>query len=771
MTRYVCIHGHFYQPPRENPWLGTIEYQGGAQPYHDWNELVADQCYRPNTAARILAPDGTVADIVNNFAHIRFSAGPTLLAWLEEQMPDTYAAILSADRGGMEQYSGHGTAIAQAYNHMIMPLAAGRDKRTQVLWGIRDFEARFLRRPEGMWLPELAVDYESLDIMADAGIAFTILEPGQAERVRPIGEDSWEHVEPGTIDTAMPYLCRLPSGRSIAIFFYQARIAQEIAFGDLLENGGRYAERIISAFPEGAGSDRIVSIATDGETYGHHRRFGEMALAYCIRSIESGDSVKMTVYGEYLERHPPTHAVAIREKSSWSCAHGIERWQGNCGCNTGQHPEWSQEWRRPLREAMDYLGEALAQVYEEKMAAFTPDPWRLRDRYIDVVLGVAPDRFLGKWAKEDRVQMLGLLEMQRHAMLMYASCGWFFDDIAEVGSVQVMRTAARAMQLARTASGPDLEPGYLAKLKEGRSNMPGHATGAEVYAAEVQPVVMDLLRIGAHHAVLSAGTTPAHTMTVSASKRRCHEGAFVTIGRAHLVCNRTLEELPFWYGMLESGIGEVTVGVKPCSAETPVLDADDPKATFIRAFEGSLYALSDLLPDERREFLSRSIARRMHDLGAFLRCTFRGYESALPAMQELAITPPGICSDLYRYLLTRDLEQLLLQESIDPEAVLPLARAAADSPVISRAITSLMKQLSAAPDDLSLMSGIESTINRLNGSSIRIDMWESQNIYLMLYRKHHPTMRRCAEDGDQAAAEWISHFERLGITLGVRPAC
>lgn len=384
--RAVCIHGHFYQPPRENPWLGEVGVQRSAAPYHDWNERVTAECYAPNTAARILDDDGMIEELVNNYARISFTAAPTLFAWLERHRPRIYGAILDADRESRERYGGHGSAIACCYNHVIMPLAARRDKRAQVAWGVRDFASRFGREPEGMWLSETAVDIESLEMLAAAGIRFTILAPHQAAGVRAIGEEGWTDISGGRVETRMPYLCRLPSGGSIAVFFYDGAISRDIAFGDLLSDGRRFADRLTGAFSRERGRPELVHIATDAETYGHHREFGEMALARCLRAIEAHRDIRLTVYGEYLAAHPPTHEALIREGTSWSCAHGIERWRGECGCHSGLHPGWSQAWRGPLREAIVMVRDALAPRSEEALATLVRDPAEARDDVVALVL-------------------------------------------------------------------------------------------------------------------------------------------------------------------------------------------------------------------------------------------------------------------------------------------------------------------------------------------------------------------------------------------------
>jgi len=340
MNRYVCIHCHFYQPPRENPWLEELELQDSAYPFHDWNERITEECYAPNTASRILDAEKRIVEIVNNYARISFNFGPTLLAWMERTIPEVYEAIIEADRLSSERFSGHGSAMAQVYNHVIMPLAAPRDKRTQVMWGIQDFEYRFRRKPEGMWLSETAVDLETLDLLAEQGIAFTVLAPNQAKRERLLQKEEWKDVSGAEIDPRMPYQCSLPSGRSIALFFYDGPASRDVAFGGLLKSGDELASRLMGIFSEKEDA-QLAHIATDGESYGHHHRFGDMALAYALHHTESNNLARITNYGEYLEKFPPVHEVEIFENSSWSCAHGVERWKNDCGCSTGMHPGWN----------------------------------------------------------------------------------------------------------------------------------------------------------------------------------------------------------------------------------------------------------------------------------------------------------------------------------------------------------------------------------------------------------------------------------------------
>jgi alpha-amylase/alpha-mannosidase (GH57 family) len=469
MDRYVCIHGHFYQPPRENPWIESIELQDSAYPYHDWNERVTAECYAANAVSRILDGERRITQIVNNYARISFNFGPTLLSWMERNAPEVYAAVIDADGESQRTFSGHGSALAQPYNHIIMPLANKRDKYTQVIWGIRDFQHRFGRDPEGMWVPETAVDLETLETLAELGIRFTILAPRQAKRVKPAKGKDWQDVSNGCIDPTMPYTLHLASGRTIAVFFYDDPISRAVAFEGLLSSGEEFARRLVNAFSDQRGRPQLVHIATDGETYGHHHRYGDMALAYALDYMESRKAATVTNYGEYLEKNPPSFDVEIIENTSWSCAHGIERWRSDCGCNSGGHPGWNQAWRAPLREAFDWLRDTLAPLYEEKARRVLEDPWAARDEYIRVLLDRSPDSvelFLtvhaAKRLKEsDKTEALKLLELQRHAMLMYTSCGWFFDELSGIETVQVIQYAGRAVQLAQQLFGDTIEARFL----------------------------------------------------------------------------------------------------------------------------------------------------------------------------------------------------------------------------------------------------------------------------------------------------------------------
>ena len=485
MNKFICIHGHFYQPPRENPWLEAITYQESAYPFHDWNERINAECYAPNTRARILDEKGVVIVRVNNYSKISFDFGPTLLSWMEFKAPDTYQAVLEADKISRETFSGHGSAMAQCYSHMIMPLADSKDKYTQVYWGIRDFEFRFKRLPEGMWLPETAVDLETLQIMADLGIRFTVLAPHQAGRLLDHGE----------LDINQPYSVRLGAGRSINVFFYNGALSQSLAFENILQDGKCFAEKLMQT--DNTDGPQLLSVATDGETYGHHHKFGDMALAFALKYIDDQVDARLTNFAEYLEKFPPQEEIEIIEKTSWSCAHGVGRWSSNCGCETGGHPEWNQGWRGPLRKALDWFQCRADSIFVEVGKGLFKDPWEARNRYIDIRINrYDRDTFLAEQCQNSldeskKVVVLKLLELQSNAMLMYTSCGWFFNDISGIETEQILLYAGKAIQLAEEISGEVLEPHFLELLELAESNVLEKGNGSQIYKNVIEKARMD----------------------------------------------------------------------------------------------------------------------------------------------------------------------------------------------------------------------------------------------------------------------------------------
>jgi alpha-amylase/alpha-mannosidase (GH57 family) len=507
--RFVCIHGHFYQPPRENAWLETIDHQPSAAPFHDWNERINEECYKRNAWARIQDEFGNITDIVNNYEWISFNFGPTLLSWMETEAPETYARILEADQNSAERLNGHGNALAQVFSHLIMPLANERDKETQVIWGIRDFENRFNRKPEGMWLAESAVDVPTLEVLAKYDIKFTVLAPGQAAAVKEPGSEEWEDVSADSVDPTRPYKVVLPSGREIAVFFYNGQISQEVAFNGLLHNGRTFSDRILQGLPDDAAPNALMHIATDGETYGHHHSFGEMALAAAIHFLKREGRVELTNYAAYLDEFPPVWEAKIVEPSSWSCAHGVERWRSDCGCHTGGEPGWNQSWRGPLRDSLDFVRDTLAPFFEKEARCMVKDPWALRNDYIDWIL----EKDLKSWTQIEKAQqlvplpdsgrtrLLQLLEMQRQCILMYTSCGWFFNEVSGIETLQILQYAYRAIRIAEDLGHKPLLESWKHKLQQIPSNI--YENGLFLFEEKVESTSVDQEQFAAFIALMS----------------------------------------------------------------------------------------------------------------------------------------------------------------------------------------------------------------------------------------------------------------------------
>jgi alpha-amylase/alpha-mannosidase (GH57 family) len=801
---YVCIHGHFYQPPRENPWLEAIELQESAAPYHDWNERIAAECFEPNAAARILDGEGQIIKIVNNYARISFNFGPSLLSWLEHQAPRVYQAILDADQKSRETFSGHGSAIAQAYNHMILPLANRRDKYTQVVWGIRDFEHRFGRRPEGMWLPETAVDLETLNIMAELGLRFTILAPHQARRVRRIGGRAWRDVEGGRIDPKMAYRCRLSSRRAINLFFYDGPVSGAVAFEKLLDNGEHFAQRLLGLFTEQPAASQLAHIATDGETYGHHHRFGEMGLAYALHYIESNRLAQITNYGEYLERHPPTHEVEIIERTAWSCAHGVERWRSNCGCNTGRG--WSQEWRTPLREALDWLRDGLASRYEQEAAKFLKHPWAARDAYISVVLDRSPENvqsFLAGHALQALTQaeetvVLKLLEMQRHAMLMYTSCGWFFDELSGIETVQVMQYAGRMIQLAGEIFGESVEPTFLEKLVAAKSNISEHHHGAGIYQKFVKPAVVDLLRLGAHYAISSlfspyeSGARIYCYRVVNEDYRRMEIGRRkLVVGRARFTSEITKESKMLIFSAFHLGDHNVTGGVREDLAEeayqqlnSGVSEAfsrtDIPEVIRIldHCFDKETYSLGSLFRDEQHRILNLVLESRLAEVENIHEQIYVDHAPLIQYVLGLDTSLPKVFLHSVEFTLNNRLRRALREVDLDVariQALLAearLLRVGLDANTLEYTLRKRLEEsaaeLQANPHALSCLLRLEILIDVARALPFEVDLSKAQNVCYELLETIYPGQQQQAELQDLEASQWIEHLGLLAEKLRVR---
>ncbi len=806
MERYLCIHGHFYQPPRENPWLETVELQDSAYPYHDWNERITAECYAPNATARLLGPDGRIQDIVNNYARISFNFGPTLLAWFEAKAPDIHHAIIEADRASRDRFSGHGNAIAQCYNHLIMPFAHPRDKITQVRWGIEDFQHRFGRAPEGMWLPETAADDDSLEALALHGIRFTILSPFQAASIRPLGSRTWQDVTGGHIDPSRPYLVRLPSGRTIAAFFYDAPVSKAVAFERLLTDGTSFAARLMDGYDDARDWDQLVHIATDGESYGHHHRYGEMALAYALHHIESQGLARLTNYGEYLERHPPRREVRIHQKSAWSCPHGIERWNTHCGCNSGGRPGWNQHWRFPLRQSLDWLRETLAPAFEEHARQLLRDPWSARNDYIHLLLRRTPETISAfferhgthPFSEDDTVTALRLLELQRHAMLMYTSCGWFFDELSGIETVQCIHYAARAIQLAQNTLNTDLEPEFLNRLSLARSNIREFRDGGRIYSRFVKPAIMTREKFGAHYAVSSLfesypEETRIHAFTITQEHRQ-----LLTVGNARLALGRIRARFEatraydtLSYGVLHLGDHNLNCGVRPyqgpeayatlCTEMQEAFErADFPQIIRLmdRHFGESNYSLKHLFRDEQRRVLDQVLASTRNDIHDSYRVITDRYTPLIRFLADLHAPAPPALRVAVEFVRNSDLRRQFESDAIDHDRVQTLLADCArddlplDAETLGYALKAHLERLTDAllrtPEDAELLRRCAAAAALAGALPFEVNLWKAQNNYHTLASTLSTTAPASDTQTDPAAPGWLQLFLQLGEHLGFR---
>ncbi|CAH1001587.1 hypothetical protein LEM8419_02490 [Neolewinella maritima] len=679
--KYICIHGHFYQPPRENAWLETIEIQDSAAPYHDWNERINEECYAPNATARVLNAEQHIAAISNNYARISWNMGPTLLSWLQEHDPATYAHVLAADQQSQQRFGGHGSAVAQSYNHIIMPLANARDQQTQIRWGIADFEQRFGRKPEGMWLAETAVDTDCLEALVDNDILYTILAPRQCRAVRPATSADWREVH-GGVDPRRAYRCTLPSGRSIALFFYDGDVAKAVAFEGLLNDGRLLAQRLMNSL-DGGDEVQLAQIATDGESYGHHHGKGEMALAACLDDIDQHPDYQLTNYGEFLALHPPEWEAQIHENSSWSCVHGVERWRSDCGCETGGGPGWHQRWRAPLRAALDRVRDRLVQVFEAESADLLTDCWTARDAYIGLVLDRSPERvaaFLQQFAKqeevteEQQVRILRLLEMQRHAMLMYTSCAWFFNEVTGIETLQVLQYANRALHLCEVLTGRDYHPEFLTDLEGIESNVLPNA--AVAYAATVMPARVGLLRVGMHFAAASLfEEEPAQLELFNyrsqlQSLRQYRAGSFrLSVGQMRITSKLTYSSSDFSYAVLYLGqqamIGEICREMTPeqFAAVLPELEQefrDGHVSEVINLMKDHFchqsFSVHHLFRDEKRKILLEMTERTLEIAAASFSDVYYDSYQLMSTMRASGLPLP----DSYRAAIEFNMRRRLL---------------------------------------------------------------------------------------------------------------
>ncbi|NUO78465.1 DUF3536 domain-containing protein [candidate division KSB1 bacterium] len=694
----LTIHGHFYQPPRENPWTEAIDRQDSAHPFHDWNERITHECYTPNTYARVLDGENRIVNIVNNFELTSFNFGPTLLSWLEKNSPMTYQRILQADANSLQHFGGHGTAIAQAYNHTIMPLSSVQDQITQVRWGLADFRYRFGREPESMWMPETAVNDQVLRLLIDHGMKYLILSPYQAKRVRPFAAGEWQGVEHGEIDTSHAYRWfdrdsadKAIDKRHLDIFFYHGDLSRGVGFEHLVRDAGNFAHRIDASFPtNGTGAPQLVSIATDGESYGHHERFGERGLAYLFHVEVPRREIRITNYAEYLAENAPTWEVQLKEGqngegTAWSCAHGVGRWARNCGCRGGGPAHWTQEWRAPLRHALDELRDELNRLTLEFGEPLLKDIMAARNDYIHVILQRTPETLAAFFAEhqrkalsaEEKITAIKLMEMQRNMQLMYTSCGWFFTEISGIETVQVIQYAARAIQLAEVLSQRAFEGRFLRNLALAPSNMAEYKNGEGVFEKLVRPAVVSFKHVVNTYAIRSLFVdTPDHDKLYSYTLHREDVAAAQTeqttlmIGLVQAHSGVTEEQNRYAYALVKHGAVEgVECHVRKADKNWDYVKHRDRLIPNLPEVEndlneylqthwgGKALGLSAMLFEERQQVIQMMLQGRLDQIGESYSKLYEEYRDLIRSLRDLGATIPEELRVPTRYTLSHDLRR------------------------------------------------------------------------------------------------------------------
>lgn len=686
-----------------------------------------------------------------------------------------------------------------------MPLANTRDKRTQIAWGLKDFRYRFQREPEGMWLPETAVDMETLDLLAEYGLRFVVLAPRQARAVRKIGAGEWQEVDAETIDTRRPYLCRLPSGRTISVFFYDGDLAKAVAFEGVLKDGTLFAQRLRGAFADDGDYDQLVHIATDGESYGHHHRFGEMALAVCLRDIQQREDVELTLYGDYLDRAAPADEAMIHEGSSWSCVHGVERWRGDCGCHSGGHPGWDQSWRGPLRDSLDWLRDELAERYENMMAGLIRDPWKARDAYIDVILDRSQRsrlRFLRQNARgslnaDERSRIWHLLEMQRNALLMYTSCGWFFDEISGIETVQILSYAAKAIQLAQEVGGADLRGRFLKKLRAAPSNIASYGNGAVVFKKQVDPSVVNMVRVAAHYVITSifehlADEEDIYTFRVKRVMYDHYEqdGETLAVGRLLITSRITEEQRELAFVTLHFGAQEVFAGISENLNEQDFRKIRRDLSRSFRgvrrrsalrgmraSFEHGPFTLEHLFRDEQTRILYRLLHKAFADMEHSFRQIAEDHSPVMRVVRQLNVPLPKILDTTLLTMTNMDLLDALGRDPLDFKYLERLVREADEwqldidretiAYVAGKRFKSMMDIFRRRPRDQRLLRDMTSLLKTVGPLDLALDLGKPQNIYFFIQKEYYDGMSRQADEGKPRARRWITLFELLGQQLAM----
>jgi len=808
---FLTIHGHFYQPPRENPWLEAIELQDSAAPFHDWNERINNECYNPNSVSKIVDSRNKILDVVNNYSLMSFNFGPTLLSWMENYAPLAYERVIKADMESVHSHNGHGNAIAQVYNHIIMPLANENDKITQVVWGIKDFESRFGRKPEGMWLAETAVDDESLRVLIENGIKFTILSPYQALKIREIGQHGeqkdWTDVSWGNIDPARSYRYFLKSApeKFIDLFFYDGAISKSVAFDEILKDSNKFVKRLREGCSDNRNYPQLINIATDGESYGHHTKFGDMALSYVLEVRAKEEGFTIVNYAEYLEKYRSNFEVDIKQSSSWSCFHGVGRWKEDCGCSTGGHPGWNQKWRKPLREALDYLRDELVVIFEKEGKHYFTNPWDARNKYIEVVLdrneltikNFQKRNFVADLSEEDKVKAMELLEIQRQAMLMYTSCGWFFSEISGIETTQILKYSARAIQLARVFSKKDIEKHFLELLAEAKSNFPEFGTGKDIFEKFVKPSTVTIRQIASLWAVSSLYQDFEEEEDVYCYKIKKHSYKTIQKGTAQFVMGHieiqsriTLQKSNVMFALMQYSGGDFHCAIKEFSDDDEYINIQkelfktfmlNPLTEIIRAldeyFGKEYFTLKDIFIEERRKILEVMLKGKMNKFAQSYQEMYTEGKSSIYHMQNLGLSVPDEFKLAAGYTLSKQFNDLIVHSSgyIDHEIIqkamdinfetkkigIKIDKKATNtifSQKISQNISRLAQNLEIQQAEVTL-----ELFDNVEKLELDIDIAESQNIY---FNKIFSQLKRVIENMNKSSNSTDKKFIIMLLDIG-----
>ncbi len=807
LKHFVCVHGHFYQPPRENPWLETVETQDSAAPYHDWNERVCAECYATNGAARIVNKQNQITRIVNNYARMSFNFGPTLLSWLRDNAPRTYRMILDGEARSRRAFKGHSSAMAQVYNHIIMPLANRRDRITQIRWGIADYEHHYGAAPEGMWLSETAADTETLKLLADHGIRFTVLAPHQCKRIRPLvdgdADTPWVDTPNARVNTTRPYLARFASGESMAVFFYDGPASRAIAFEGLLNSGENFAARLKAGFREDP-EPQLVHVATDGESYGHHHKHGEMALAYTMRLLEADKSVTLANYGSYLTQFAPEYECEIVDNTSWSCAHGVERWRSDCGCNGG-HPGWNQAWRAPLRQALDELRDAIAPLTEVEGNKLFRDVWAARDGYIEVVLDRSPesaDRFFRAMNStfSRRQSASGPSNCWKCSATLSLCTPVAAGSLTISPALKPCRSlpyAARVLQLAQGLFGEQaasLESAFLAHLAQARSNNPSAGDGAAIYKEQIRHLELGLEQVAAHYAISSVFSSYADDTELFCY--RVHRSFYdiytsgrgrLALGRCHVASAITGQQQSFSFAVLHFGDQNITAAVKVYEeADAPAFAAFAAAAAehvqralfpevirLLDRYYGNVgYSLTSLFRDEQRRIVQLILNSTLLDIETSLTTIYEDHASLLHFLSQAGLPKPPALTLAAGFAVNAGLRRVLETDSID-QALLRsfLSLAKADQVPLETATLSYIadQRMKRAMIELQMSSGSLDILERalalartLVELPFDLNLWQAQNIWYEILRTSTYALTSLAPDD---RPRWEKNFSELGNCL------